>query len=229
MAAVISGAGHRPPNAPRIPLHASPGAARVAALPHQSPGLREPRHLRRALRDEPARGGAVERQAARRALRRALVFPGVPDAARDHVRRRLSRRRPTTSIRSSASNLAKPGNFALYPPNHYHYTHHQLLLQGSRARRARSRRTGSAPTTGDATCSRACCTVSGFPSLFALIVAGAVDRLRRPVRRDPGLLRRLDRHRHGALQGDLGRDAGALHADHLFVAVLAELLAARRC
>ena len=120
-------------------------------------------------------------------------------------------------------NLAQPGNFAIYPAQPLPPQHDQLLREepnparAERAKLARHRRPRPRPARAAAV---------RLSPLGGLRAARRRDlhRLRRAVRRGAGIFRRLDRHRHGALQGDLGRDAGALHADHLLVAVLAELL-----
>jgi microcin C transport system permease protein len=53
--------------------------------------------------------------------------------------------------------FSAPGNFAIYPPNHYYYDTLNYFSK-ARTRRRRRARTGSAPTTAGATCSRASCT-----------------------------------------------------------------------
>ena len=55
-------------------------------------------------------------------------------------------------------NLAKPGNFALYPLNHYHHSTINYFAKYPTRRRP-TKTTGSAPTTAAAICSRGCSTV----------------------------------------------------------------------
>ena len=108
-------------------------------------------------------------------------------------------------------------NFAVFPLNRYH---HSTINASEPSPRDRAARTCSAPTTA-ARPARAA--ALRLPPLRGVRAHRHGDRFpdRHPVRRDPGLLRRLDRHRDGALQRDLERHADALHADHLLVAVLA--------
>ena len=57
--------------------------------------------------------------------------------------------------------LAKPGNFALYPLNHYHYSTINYFST-SPSRRAPTARTSSAPTIAAAICWRGCFMVFAF-------------------------------------------------------------------
>ena len=119
--------------------------------------------------------------------------------------------------------LARPGNFALYPPNHYHYTTINYFSPSPSPARPDQENWLGTDDRGRDLLARL---LYGFRVIRA-DRGRAIDALWRALRCDPELLRQLDRHRHGALQGDLGSDAGALHADHFLVALLAELLAAR--
>ena len=173
---------------------AEPGTARLAPLPQQPARLREPDPLRGAVRPEPARRSALQRQAAGRALRGAVVLPGRADAARDDLRRRFpdadrlsrsahprepgasraisrcSRPIPITTARSTTS----PRSRIPAPPD---------ARQPARHRRPRARSAGAAAVR-----------LSRLGGVRADRHRDVHD-LRRALRRDPGLFRRLDRHR----------------------------------
>src|SRR6267143_1412713 len=184
-------------------------AARLAPVPRQPAGLCEPARVRRAFRREPDCRAGVQRQAAGRSLRRPLVLSGDRDDARNGLWRRLSHAdRLSRSARSR-----KPGAT-------------RLLREESRSVAAQSRELVRHRRPGARSARAAALWFSPLGRLCA-DCRGAFHRLRRAVRGDAGLLRRLDRHRHGARQGNLGRDAGAVHADHLLLALFAQLLAPR--
>ena len=179
-----------------------------------------------AVRPEPARRSAVERQAARRALRRAVVLPGRADAARDDLRRRL----PDADRLSRPADPREPAEAAATSrssrPIRYHHSTINYFAKEPNPARAERARTCSAPTTAAATCWRGCCTAfasrwcsrcssTAVCTVFGVLY-GAIQ----------GYFAGWTDIAHGALQRDLERDADALHADHLLVAVLAELLAA---
>ncbi len=121
-------------------------------------------------------------------------LPDRADAAGDHVRRRL----PDADRLSRSADPRKPreaGQLRAFSAQPLSPQHDQLLRQGaeSRARRA--------PTTCLGTDDRGRDLLArllyGFrvSVVFALLVTGDLRCLRRALRRDPGLLRRLDRHR----------------------------------
>ena len=130
------------------------GPARLAALQAQPAGLLEPGAVRRAGGPEPVRRGAVQRPAAGRALRRPVLLPDAARLLREDLRRRLRDRRPTTSIRSSASSITSGGNWALYAPNPYGPKTLNYFAKAPNPARADRATTCSAPTTAAATCWR---------------------------------------------------------------------------
>ena len=206
-------------------IHAKPGVSRVAALPQQSARLCQPDPVRDPVRREPACRSRVQRQAADRALRGQWYVPIIQTLPETTFGGDFPT--PTDYLDPLIrENLAKPGNFALYPLNPYHHrTINYFSKEPNPARPSADNRPGyrrPRPGPGGAAALR-------VSSLGRLRLAGNGDLrgLRRALRLDPGLLRRLDRYRHGAIQRDLERDADAVHVDHLFVAVLAQLLAAR--
>src|SRR5689334_21552285 len=67
-------------------------AAHVAALQRRAARLLEPRDLRVDLRDQLDRRSAVQRQAARRALRRPLLLSDCEGVSGDAVPRRFPRK-----------------------------------------------------------------------------------------------------------------------------------------
>jgi microcin C transport system permease protein len=59
--------------------------------------------------------------------------------------------------------LTLPGNFAVYPPNHYYYDTLNYFSREPTPRRLRMK-IGSVPMRKGATCSRACCTAFAYRS-----------------------------------------------------------------
>ena len=80
--------------------------------------------------------------------------------------------------------FSAPGNFAIYPPNHYYYDTLNYFSKGSNPAPP-SRETGSAPTTAAAMCSRGCLRLSRVGAVraradadrhaYSALLAGAVQ------------------------------------------------------
>ena len=170
--------------------------------------------VQRAGGAQPVRRGAVQRQAAGRALRRPDVLPGAAATTRDDLRRRLrdAGRLPRPVHPRAAS--PQGGNWALYAPNPYGpKTLNYFAKAPNPAAPSRENWLGTDDRGRDLLAQL----IYGFrvSVLFALAltVIGVVLGVRH--RRGPGLLRRQDRPGVPALHRDLGLDARAVPADHL--------------